>query len=78
MLTLHYDDLRFHPLLHACNIWPYLLQNHLLPYYAYHLVSMDKHPSFHLYDVTPIHHLVDHHLLYENWSLPQMDSLEKY
>ena len=75
-LTTH-NDCRFHPLLHAYPIWPHLLWNHMLPHYAYHPIALDKHAPFHIYDVPPIHHLVNYHLPHENWSLPEMDSLEK-
>ena len=49
----------------------------MLPRYAYHPIALDKHAPFDIYDVTPIHHLVDHCLLHENQSLPKMDSLGK-
>ena len=75
-LTTH-NDLRPHPLLHACPIWSYLVWNHMLSRYAYHLIALDKHTPFYIYDVTPIRHLVNHHLLHENRSLPKMDSLGK-
>ena len=75
-LTTH-NDLRLRPLLHAHPIWPHLLWDHLLPRYAYHPIALDKHAPFHICDVAPIHHLVNHHLLHENWSLPKMDSLGK-
>ena len=74
MLTAH-NDLQPHPLFYAHLIWPYLLQNHMLPRYAYHPLALDKYPPFHIYDVTPTCHLVDHYLSHENWSLPEMDSL---
>ena len=75
-LTTH-NDLRLRPLLHACPIWPHLLWNHLLPRYAYHPIALDKHPPFHIYDISPIRHLVNHYLPHENRSLPEMDPLEK-
>ena len=71
------NDFRLHPLLHACPIWSHLLWNHLLPHYTFHLSDLDKYPPIRIYDVTPIRHLVNHHLLYENQSLPEMDSLGK-
>ena len=49
----------------------------MLSRYAYHPITLDKHAPFHIYDVTPICHLVDHRLLHENRSLPEMDSLGK-
>ena len=71
------NDLRLRPLLHACPIWSYLLWNHLLPRYAYHSITVDEHTPFHIYNVTPICHLVNYHLLHENQSLLEMDSLGK-
>ena len=71
------NDLRLCPLLHACPIWSHLLWDHLLPCYAYHLIALDKYPPIHIYDDTPISHLVNHYLPYENQSLPEMDSLGK-
>ena len=44
---------------------------------AYHSITLDKYSPFHIYNVTPIHHPVDHHLLHENRSLLEMDSREK-
>ena len=76
MLTT-YNDLQLRPLLHACPIWSHLLWHHMLPRYAYHLITLDKHAPFHIYDITPIRHLVDHCLLHENRSLPKMDPLGK-
>ena len=73
-LTTH-NDLRLRPLLHACPIWPHLLWHHMLPRYAYHPIALDKHASFHIYDVTPIRHLVNHRLPHKDRSLPEMDSL---
>ena len=75
-LTTH-NDIRLRPLLHACPIWSHLLWNNLLPCYAYHPITLDKHSPFHIYDDTPIHHLVNHYLPHENRSLPKMDPLEK-
>ena len=49
----------------------------MLPRYAYYPITLDKHAPFRIYDVAPIHHLVNHRLLHENQSLPKMDSLEK-
>ena len=69
------NDLRLHPLLHACPIWSYLIRDHMLPCYAYHSITLDKHAPFHIYDVTPICHLVNYRLLHENQSLPKMDCL---
>ena len=71
------NDLCLRPLLHASPIWSYLLRNHMLPRYAYHPITLDKHTPFYIYDITPICHLVNHCLLHENWSLPKMDSLGK-
>ena len=64
------NDLRLRPLLHACPIWSYLLWNHLFSCHAYHISDLDKYPPIHIHDVTPIRHLVNHHLLYETRSLP--------
>ena len=75
-LTTH-NDLGLRSLLHARPIWPHLLWNHLLPCYAYHPLALDKHPPFHIYDVAPTCHLVNHRLPHENQSLPKMGSLEK-
>ena len=49
----------------------------MLPHYAYCPLTLDKHSPFHIYDVTPIRHLVNHCLSHENQSLSEMDSLEK-
>ena len=75
-LTTH-NDLRLRPLLHACPIWSHLLWQHMPSRYAYHLIALDKHTPFYIYDVAPIRHLVNHCLLHENRSLPEMDSLGK-
>ena len=71
------NDFRLGPLLHACSIWSHLLWDHLFPRYAFHPSDLDKYPPIHIYDDTPIRHLVDHYLPYENQSLPEMDSLGK-
>ena len=47
----------------------------MLPCHAYHPSALEKHAPFHIYDVTPIYHLVNHHLLHENQSQPKMNSL---
>ena len=49
----------------------------MLSRYAYHLITLDKHAPFYIYNVTSIRHLVDHRLLHENQSLPEVDSLGK-
>ena len=64
------NDLRLRPLLYACPIWSHLLWDHLFPCHAYHLSDLNEYLPIHIYDVTLICHLVDHHLLYEKRSLP--------
>ena len=37
----------------------------MLPHYAYHSITLDKHAHFHIYDNTPIRHLVNRCLVQE-------------